>query len=247
MKRFFGWIVLILAVVVFLLVAGGILGTWFGKSALDEGADALLLSAENYLGLAVTGLDSVDETLRGVQATIDEITASAEEIAANGDSPAAVALQATVVDDVAPAVRHTEEVVGGVYSAMQAFNSTLVGLNRTPGIHVPTFTPQLDVVGAQLQQVHDGMAELSTRIAESDGEGIIAATTQISQDIDASRAQLNESAQLIANTQQGMDVVRANLPWYTTLGAIASTILLFVLAMGQWVLIGRSWRWAMGR
>jgi hypothetical protein len=247
LKRIGGWILLILAVVTFLLVVAGIAGTWLGRNAIDQGADALLVTAEDYLGLAITGLESVDASLAAAQTNVDNITASAEEIAASGNSPTAVALQATVADDIAPLIVNTEEVVGGVYKAMQGFNTTLVTLNRTPGINVPTFTPQLDAVGARLQAVSNGLETLGQRIAESDGAGIIAATTQISNDIAVTRNQLDESKQMVANTQAGMEIVRVNLPWYTRVGAIASTILLVLLAWGQWLLVGLASGWALAR
>ncbi len=247
LKRIGGWTLLVLSIATFLLVVGSIVGAWWGRQAINKSGDALLLSAEEYLGLALAGLQSVDTSLASAQVTVEKIAASAEEIAANGNSPSAVALQMTVADDIAPVVAGTEAMVGGVYKALQSFNTTLITLNRLPGADVPTFSAQLDTVGVQLQRISDGLASVGDRIAESDGAGIIGLTTDIATDIAATRAQLDESAQMIGKTESALERVRMDLPWYTQLGAIASTVLLVLLAFGQWSLMGRSWTWANGR
>ncbi len=247
LKRIGGWVVVVIATLIFVLLLGSILGVWVGQRAFARGADSLLASVEDYLGLAISGLNDVGVSLDTAKTRVDEITTRASEISAEGGSPVGLALKKTVADDVVPVITRVRSLVANIFKAMTGFNATLVAVNRMPGVEVPTFTSELDTVGTKLQNIGAEVDGLEQSIAEADGTRVISATTRISTDIGEVQTKLEESTQMVVNVQVGMGTLRLRLPWYLRLGALATTFLLAFLTWGQWLLIGKSWQWARGR
>lgn len=247
LKRIGGWIVVVVAALIFVLMLGVIVGAWVGQRAIENSADTLLASLDDYLGRAGTELGDVESTLGAVQSKVDAITAATQKAAASGEKPIAESLQASVDREIQPTLERVTDLVKGVFAALTGLNATLVELNRLPNMNVPTFTTELDAVETRLQGVGDRVAGLKQTIAESDGSRIIAATTNVSTEIVAVRTQLDQALQRIDATQQRVEVFRQDLPWYLRLSAMVITFFSAFLAWGQWLLVGKSWGWARGR
>lgn len=83
MKRFFGWVAMVVGVlgaVVCLLAVGAI---WVGHSAAQAQAAAIVAAVDGPLGQAVGGLGAAETSLDGLRARVSALTVRAEQVAGN--------------------------------------------------------------------------------------------------------------------------------------------------------------------
>jgi len=155
------------------------------------------------LQIVDNGLARVNNRVQNARQTLTRVNDATAKLGdrIEASSPLVTALSQLVDNDLAPRIENARTTAFAIHDAVVTVNSTLVALNRLPGITVPTLTPELGSVSERAQEAQTVVQDLRVTLAEMKA-GLVtkaeAAVTKVTARIDAALARI----QAIVNKYQ---------------------------------------------
>jgi uncharacterized phage infection (PIP) family protein YhgE len=256
LKRIGHFLLVIVAILVIVLSASGIYGTWWLHSTLTDvtlrvfsAINTGVAVVDNGVGL-VGGL--VQDGRTEVQQAEQTITAVGGNLQEN--SPVLTALNTRLETRLAPAVSRIQTTLAPVRGALQTI-STVVGiLNSIPFIQenapavdrVDTALSRVDLLAADVRQLDDtlraSVVEGKNQLTQEAVATLTTLTTRIDTGLSEVQTVITGVQSDIADLQARLDARQARLLRIYNLAAIALTLLMLWLIYSQIVVIQKHWR-----
>jgi hypothetical protein len=241
-KRIFAAAIIVLSIIGVVLCVGGIIGTWIAEDRLTRITVSLLSSAEEMLQTVGNGLDRVNTDLQDARDGIADIERLAKGLSdkAKNTNLILVAVEQALDGREFPKLQRAQTTVQGLVEAIVAFNKTLEAINAIPGVEVPTLTKSLsatqDRIGAALEPVQDLVTKLDqmkSGVLDASVELVTTYTTKIETILKTVQGEAQDYLAQVRKLQGLVAEVKARLPFYFTMGAIAITLALLLFLWGQ--------------
>jgi chromosome segregation ATPase len=234
----------VLAVLGFVVVVASMVGIWWGKGTIDETSLATIELLTSSMGIAGQTIANVDDRLEETGQDVARFQERAGELGARGaDIAADEQLQRTVRDQVQPQLERFVAEAARLQTSLAAYNQTATRLNQLPSVSLPTMSPELLQLEAQIQQAAAQAEELATTLEQPDGARLLALSEQIAQGVGSARATLAQAQPRVASVEAALVDLQRALPFWTTLSAGTLTALLTLFAAGQLSLAAHAWGW----
>jgi len=241
-KRIFAAVIIVLSIIGIVLCVGGIIGTWIAEDRLTRITVSLLSSAEEMLQTVGNGLDRVGTDLQDARDGIADIERLAKGLSdkAKNTNLVLVAIEQALSDREFPKLQRAQTTVQGLVESIVAFNKTLEAINAIPGVEVPTLTKSLnatqDRVDSALQPVQDlvtKLQQMKTGVLDASVEFVTTYTTKVETILKTVQGEVQDYLAQVRKLQGAVAAVKAGLPFYFTMGAIAITLALLLFLWGQ--------------
>jgi len=253
LQRVGGIVVMVLGVIGLLLCLGGLVGAWGIRSPLRNGVIAVTNRAEQALTRVNSGLTEVNSTLSYAQQSLTIIDQAAvmmgDKIEAG--SPVVTFISNTIGADLFPKIQNATTTANSVAQSVVAFNTTLVTMNKLPGVNVPTLSEPMEKIGDTVGQAQTGVQDLRTQVAGMKAgvaQGAVGLVTSITSRVGNVVTRIQEPVQkyqtatteAIAKVRQAQtDILRV-----IDIATIVLSLVFIVLGAGQVLLIragARMW------
>jgi len=241
-KRIFAAVIIVLSIIGIVLCVGGIIGTWFAEDRLTRITVSLLSSAEEMLQTVGNGLDRVGTDLQDARDGISDIERLAKGLSdkAKNTNLILVAVEQALDAREFPKLQRAQTTVQGLVESIVAFNKTLEAINAIPGVEVPTLTKSLsatqDRIGAALEPVQDlitKLEQMKSGVLDASVELVTTYTTKVDTILKTVDGEVQDYLAQVRKLQGLVAEVKARLPFYFTMGAIAITLALLLFLWGQ--------------
>jgi ABC-type transporter Mla subunit MlaD len=241
-KRIFAVVIIILSILGIVLCVGGIIGTWIVEDRLTRVTVSLLSSAEEMLQATGNGLVRVETNLQDARDGIADIERLAQGLSdkAKNTNLILVAIEQALSDREFPKLQRAQTTVQGLVESVVAFNTTLEAVNSLPFVEVPTLTQSLnatrDRVDSALQPVQDLVTKLNqmkSGVLDASVDFVTTYTTKVETILRTVQGEVQDYLAQIRKLQGAVAAVKARLPFYFTMGAIAITLALLLFLWGQ--------------
>ena len=241
-KRIFAVVIIILSIVGIVLCVGGIIGTWIAEDRLTRITVNLLSSAEEMLQTVGNGLDRVNTDLQDARDGISDIERLAKGLSdkAKNTNLILVAVEQALDGREFPKLQRAQTTVQGLVESIVTFNKTLEAVNSIPGVQVPTLTKSLnatqDRIGAALQPVDDLVTKINqmkSGVVDASVEIVTTYTTKVDTILKTVDGEVQDYLAQVRKLEGMVSAVKARLPFYFTMGAIAITLALLLFLWGQ--------------
>ena len=204
LKRTGGVLIIIIAALVLLASAGGVIGLWTVNSQVHDVANAVFAPVESGLDTANKALDKVDTRLDNARTRISNAQEVVGQLGQNSISNGAVlgAISDTIAVRFGQEIDAARDSVDNAIELINGVNSAIVAVNRLPFVELPTLTDRLQSVQTRISSLRDRVQEL-----RSDIEATIQGRLQMT------GARING---LLENMDSGLQDVQGSVNEYTT-------------------------------
>ena len=155
------------------------------------------------------------------------------------NSPLATALSQRIDNELVPRVENARTTAVAIHDAVVTVNSTLVALNRFPGVSVPTLSNVLSSVSDRAQEAQTAVQDLRVTLANIKAGTVTkaeAAVTQVTSGIDATLARIQDTANKyqakVTDTQKRIDSISNTILLLIVVVAVSLTLLLIIFEVG---------------
>ena len=245
-------IVMFIAVLGFILNLAGIVGIWLAFAPARSNVTDVAGTMTHTLETVDNGLGRVTGQMQDARQSLARVNDAAAQLGnhVQANSPAVSTLSQLVDNDLAPRIENARATASTIHDAVVAVNSTLVALNRLPGVSVPSLNNELGAVSERAQEAQTAAQDLRTTVADVKA-GIVTnaqeAVTNLTTRIDAALAKIqatvNKYQATVTHTHARVVSTRDTALLLIVLSAVSLTIILAAFAAGQLLLIYLCWRY----
>ena len=199
---------------------------------------------------ALTGMDNgltrVNTQIQSVRQSVNSVNDTAVQMGNHikANSPLITALSQRIDNELAPRVENVRATAVSIHDRVLTVNSTLVTLNRLPGISVPTLDNALSVVSDRAQQAQAAVQDLRVTLADIRAGTIATAETAIMQltariDAPLTRVQdtVNRYQTKVTDTQKRVESISNTILVLLIVGALSLTLLLLIFEVALVLLL----------
>lgn len=242
-KKVLSVMAMILSVIGLMICVAGVIGAWALNAPAKQMTAGALTAIESYSALGSDAAQTVGGSVGEIRSVVDQVNQALAGTSGDGQARSLASVKARLNESVAPRLARAIETARTVEQTALSINQTLESVNRLPGVNVPTFSDELQLVGTRLRDVATAVEGMRTTLAESnlDQARLQAATQEAAARLGAAETLLGVAqTQLKALSAASADV-KARVPgWFDSLSVIAS--LLFILfGLGQGFLFKAGW------
>jgi len=245
-------IVMFIAVLGFILNLAGIVGIWLAFAPARSNVTDVAGTMTHTLETVDNGLGHVTGQVQDARQSLARVNDAAAQLGnhVQANSPAVSTLSQLVDNDLAPRIENARMTASTIHDAVVAVNSTLVALNRLPGVNVPSLNNELGAVSERAQEAQAAAQDLRTTVADVKA-GIVTnaqeAVTNLTTRIDAALARIqatvNKYQAPVTHAQARVVSTRDTALLLIVVSAVSLTIILAAFAAGQLLLIYLCWRY----
>src|SRR5437868_169827 len=245
-------IVMFIAVLGFILNLAGIVGIWLAFAPVRSNVTDVAGTMTHTLETVDNGLGRVTGQMQDARQSLARVNDAAAQLGnhVQANSPAVSTLSQLVDNDLAPRIENARTTASTIHDAVVAVNSTLVALNRLPGISVPSLNNELGAVSERAQEAQTAAQELRTTVADVKAgivtnaqEGSKNLTTRIDAALARIQATINKYQAPVTHAQARVVSTRDTALLLIVVSAVSLTIILAAFAAGQLLLIYLCWRY----
>lgn len=232
--------------VVLLVVAGlGLLicvvcglGVWVVNQPATAGVTAGLTAADSYVQLAGDSSAAASAQVASTRQQVDEMAVRLADIAPE----ARAAAVAEIRNQLAPPVNAVRGSVAAVSTAAVALNNSLESANRIPGVHLPTYTEELQAAGQVLDDINDDLASAAAQLADVsvDGSKAAALLAGTSDKLAGVKGKLDGLTQQSAELSRALIAVEAATPPLIDWTSAILSLLFLLFGAGQLCLMNTA-------
>src|SRR5437016_2102691 len=188
-------VVMVIAAVGFIVNAAGLVGVWVVRAPTSADVTDVTATMTHALGIVDNGLARVNNRVQDAQQTLTQVNNAAAQLGdrVEANSPLVTRLSQLVDNNLAPRIEDARTRASAIHDAVLTVNSTLLVLNRLPGLAVPKLSNELGSVSDRAQEAQTAVQDLRTTLAAMKA-GLATkaqqAVTQVTSRIDAALARL---------------------------------------------------------
>lgn len=249
-RRVWLWTAVVISAIILVLVVGGIVGTWIGRSVAIDVADGLLDGVSQVAQVGRDGAARLDTRIGELRTVVGDVETAVDEVAQNVDDKGL--LLTLLPPEKEQKLVNTAETVGEVVESVRSVVVTAVELweavDSLPLVSLPKPDAQkaetlqtdiaavradVDQMAADIQAFRSGTADTISTVSEAAGQvdGRLAQSeqtlTQVDSDLEALQARTVELKQQFRT--------------WTAVLAVVLTLLLAWVAYALVMLIQRHW------
>jgi hypothetical protein len=241
-KKIFAVVIIALSILGIVLCVGGILGTWIVEDRLSRAVVSLLSSAEEVLQVTANGLNRISTDIQDVRDGVANIDRIAKGIGdkVKDTNLILAALEQAVSGREFPRIQRALATVQGLTESVIAFNRTLEAVNSIPGIEVPTMSntlrnisDRIDAAVQALQDLADGITQMKTGVVDATVDFFTTYTAKIETVLKTVQADVQSYLAQVQRIQAAVTAVKARVPVYFAIAALAITLALLLFLWGQ--------------
>lgn len=243
-------VIMVLAAVGFILNVAGVLGVWCARAPARSDVTDVAATMTHALGIVNNGLGRVNVQVQDARQALTRVNDAAAKLGdrVEANSPLVTMLSQRVGNDLAPRIESARTTAFAIHDAVVGVNSTLVALNRLPGVTVPTLNNELGAVSqraqeaqAAVQDLRATLADMKAGIATKAEEAVTRVTTRIDAVLAGIQATVNKYQATVTRTQERIATARDRLLLLIDLFTVSMTLLLASFATGQLLLMYVCW------
>jgi hypothetical protein len=231
---------ILVAVIIFIAAVGsivnvaGVVGVWIVRAPARSDVTDVTATMTHALAIVDNGLARVNNLAQDARQTLTRVNDAAAKLGdrIQASSPLVTGLSQRVDNDLAPRLENLRTTASGIHDAVVTVNSTLMALNRIPGLTVPTLSNELGSVSEHAQEAQAAVQDLRATLAEMKA-GLVtkaeAAVTQLTARIDSTQARISSTSNTLLLL---IDVL-----------AVSLTLLFAIFAAGLVLLIYVCWQY----
>ncbi|BCX05225.1 MAG: hypothetical protein KatS3mg053_3163 [Candidatus Roseilinea sp.] len=235
LKKLLAVLAMILAVIGLVICVAGVIGAWALNAPAKQTTAGALAAVEAYSALGGEAARTVGSSVGEIRSVADQVNQALAGASGNDQARLLALVQARLDETVAPRLARATETARTIEQTALSINQTLESVNRLPGVNVPTFGDELQIVGARLRDVATAIESVRLTLAESnlDKVRLQAATDQTITQLGAVEASLGVAQTQLEALSAASAEIKVRVPgWFDSLSLIAS--LLFILfGLGQ--------------
>ncbi|MCS6847605.1 MAG: hypothetical protein RMN52_07825 [Anaerolineae bacterium] len=237
-KKVLAVLAMILAVVGILICVAGVIGAWALNASAKQVTAGALAAVEAYSALGSEAAQTVSSSVGEIRSVVDQMNQTLTGTSGADQAQALASVKARLNETIAPRLERAIETARTVEQTALSINQTLESVNRLPGVNVPTFGDELQLVGTRLRDVATSVEGMRTTLAESnlDQARLQAATNEAAARLGAVETSLGVAQTRLAALSAASADVKARVPgWFDILSLVISS--LFILfGLGQFFL-----------
>lgn len=194
-KRILVAVIMFIAVLGFIVNVAELVGVWSARAPARSAVTDVAATMTHALQIVDNGLARVNNRVQNARQTLTRVNDATAKLGdrIEASSPLVTALSQLVDNDLAPRIENARTTAFAIHDAVVTVNSTLVALNRLPGVTVPMLTAELGSVSDRAQEAQTAVQDLRVTLAEMKA-GLVtkaeAAVTKVTARIDAALARI---------------------------------------------------------
>jgi hypothetical protein len=169
LKRVLAGIVVLIATMLFLANAAGLVGIWIVRRPARDAVTTMSTFVNGKLEIVDQALARVGARVAEGRQALTRVNTAANNLAdrLNQDSPMLPALTTAVRDDLAPRIADMRAQTAALHDGVVRVNAALETLDSFPLITVPTFSDELSAVSERVDAVQSDAQELRVAIDQA--------------------------------------------------------------------------------
>ena len=234
-------VLMVITLLGFLLNVVALVGIWAVYAPTRNAVTDVASTMTRALTVVDNGLTRVNTQVQNVRQTVTEVNDAAvkmgDRIQAN--SPLTTALSQRIDNELVPRVENARTTAVAIHDAVVTVNSTLVALNRFPGVSVPTLSNVLSSVSDSAQEAQTAVQDLRVTLANIKAGTVTkaeTAVTHVTSRIDATLARIQDTANKyqakVTDTQKRIDRISNTILLLIVVVAVSLTLLLIIFEVG---------------
>jgi chromosome segregation ATPase len=264
LKRSVGWGIVLLSAVVLLFCLAGMAGVWMLKGRVDAIGTGVLSAADDSLTFVDEKLERIEGVLKNSTERIRPLSRAVERL--QQDKPEAKAevtsllktLDKEVFDKLKSAqtwIDSSHAVAVGVGRVSEAVVSSKFAASHQDSVgvavaeRVQDFSESVAEVLAALQDVRRDLVELrdNVGVARKIAARIVARFLQVEERLVGICERIDRFRAGLVETKETVGDLKSTFGWWTTLGAVALTVLLAWFGVSQIGMMLHGWSFARWR
>lgn len=245
LRKILAIIVMILAGLGMVLCAAGLIGAWVVNAPAKNAVTGALGAVESYAALANQTLQGVGDNVSEVKAEVEQVNQRLANVTDQDRAQLAAAVQQKLDQTIGPKLERANATANAIGQTAVKLNQTLESVNRIPGVAVPTFTDELQAIGARVQDAEAAVAEVRSTVSDAnfDGSRAQAATARITSGLNTVQETLTKAQARLASASTAVTAVGARVTGWIDLISIFSSLLFVLFGAGQFFLFKAALNW----
>jgi hypothetical protein len=252
LERVLAGIVILIATMLFLANAVGLVGIWIVRQPARDTVTTLSTFVNDKLGIVDQALARLGARATEGRKALARINSAANNLADRFDQDSSMlpALTTAVRDDLAPRIADMRTQAAALHDGAVRINAALETLDSFPFITVPTFSDELSAVSERVDAVQSDAQELRAAIDQSGtvaSANLIGAVTARTTKIDNVMAQIKSTIikyqTVVAQKRKQVLDLSHKLLLAINLLVLSLTAIFLVGATGQVLLIYMFWQY----
>ncbi len=249
-------LILIIAVVVIILSAGGIIGAWGINSAVSNFTVSVISVIQGGVKIVDTAVSRVEGLVQTARSEVQEASASVTKIAGNlqENRPVLTALSDRLESRLGPTVDRIQEAAAPIHDALVTVSNAVSLANsisfiqeRAPRLaEFERTLSQITALAADVRQLRTTLSAAVTEKADRLTEGVATALTDLAARIDGRLAEAQSNVQGvqadITALQGRLQTLQTVLLLLFNLIALLATLLYIWVIYSQIVVIRHHWK-----
>jgi methyl-accepting chemotaxis protein len=241
---------IIFSVLVLLLAATGIVGTWVGRSAAIRVNDNLMDVVDRLAGTGLEGISRLGEGIDEINSFVVEVEAAVNELAESVSEKGVIMTllppekEEKVISKADEIGATVESIVSAVESALDLYQT----VDDIPFVNLPK-PSEADVgtLESSVQEIQDSVAQLATDIqdfrdgAASEVGRISEAAGEVSGRLEETSQNLSDLNSELADLQIRAEEWKSSFRTYSAVAAVVVTLVLLWIIYAMVVLIMKFW------
>jgi hypothetical protein len=254
LRRFGGALVLILSTVGMVCCVGGVIGIWVFRQAASERAQNIFARLDVGLQRASAATQKLQRAVGKARSDVAEVGKETGDLGQGGEKGrrASRTVRTLIQQKVGPNVEDLGGRLAMLSDTALTVSSLLQSFQELPPSRIGHMEPgQLERWGEESRHLSTSLRRLKAVVGEGGKETgehqVAAATSEVDLVLQRCQAKLEAWQSDLDAAREEMRQVRAKVPGWLTLTAIAGTILLVWVAVGQISLFAHARPWFRGR
>lgn len=254
-KKVIAVIFMILSIIAVVVLIFSLFGSWAVKGRLEEITVNLLLAGENVIETTREGLDRVDEILHTSHGVVTEVDSKVREVGTGvkESDPLFVEILDSIGIDLVSGIENAMSAFYQIEANVVAINDAVDAVREIPLLDMDSRLP----TETKLQQVEDQMAQIRQDVTtlaqevQNNRADIIGGkfnevtdlTTGISDGLETTRIDLQETDARLAESAQSMAELRERIPGIYTMITILLNLLILLTILAFVSLFLHAWEY----
>jgi hypothetical protein len=239
-------VLMVITLLGFLLNVVALVGIWAVYTPTRNAVTDVASTMTRALTVVDNGLTRVNTQVQNARQTVTEVNDTAAKLGdrIQANNPLVTALSQRVDNELVLRVENARTTAVAIHDGVVTVNSTLVTLNRFPGVSVPTLSNVLSSISERAQEAQTAVQDLRVTVANIKAGTVAkagAAITHVTSRIDDALARIQDTVNKYqakgTDTQKRMDGISNTILLLLVVGAVSLTLLLIIFEVGLVLLL----------